>query len=278
MKAMAMKKSIGTQVYTFFISLRLSVILLLLLTLDLCLGYLFLHGNASFYEPMNEVGLRRWLLTYGIGNPWLSGWFFILLFLLFFLAINTIFCTFDKLHHLFRSGIKSLRNRSIQRTLSIHLMHIAMVLLLTGYIISYTTATLYNSITIRAGGSHKLADTGITLQCTGMEPVPYTAGKNDSFSDRYIDAMVHMKFTSQSKSVEKTLSTNKPVSFKGYSFFLQNFNPRYKGGMSAVQYIVLDVRRDVGVRLTFFGMAAFIIGFLGYIRIQGRTDKNRRKK
>lgn len=265
-----------TKIYTFLISLRFSVVLLIALTLDLSIGYIFLHGNASFYEPMNEVGLRQWLQSYGLSNPQLSSWFFVLLFLLFCLVINTLLCTFDKLYHLFTTSRNVQKGRTFKLTLFIHLMHVAMVILLAGYLISYTTATIYNSITLRSGGSHEISDTGITLELTDMELIPYTGKRNESYAGRYLDTQAHLKLSRNGETVERVMSFNNPVFFGGYSFFLQRFNPRQEGGMSAVRYIVLDVRHDPGVKLTFFGMAAFVVGFCGYVWLQNRPRKIRR--
>ena len=273
---MQMNESRGKKVYRFLISLRFSIVLLVLLTVDLSAGYLFLFGNASFYEPMNEVGLRQWLMTYGVSDPLLLSWFFVLLILLFCLVVNTLLCTCDKLYHLFTSSRKNYRGRGFRLTLFIHLMHVAMVLLLAGYLISYTSGTIYNKITLRSGGSYEVYNTGITIELAGMEMVPYTGGRSESFKDRYLDAQAFLRLSARDETVEKVMSLNNPVFYGGYSFFLQRFNPMYQGGMSAVEYIVLDVRRDPGVRFTFAGMAVFVFGFCGYLWLQNRPAKIRR--
>ena len=254
-----------TAIYRFFISLRLSVVLLILLTADLGLGYIFMQGNTLFYEPMNEVGLRRWLFTYGTADPQLSAWFFVLLFLLFLLVVNTLFCTFDKLYHLFNSGRIDFRKRSVRRKLSIHLMHVAMVLLLMGYLISYTTAEIHNSLIMRVGETLEIPNSDIRLELVSMEFVPYRGDRNKGYIGRYIDVSAQLKIKREAGEFTRKFSVNNPAGHGGYSFFLQSFNPRQKGGFNPIEYITIDIRRDPGARFTFMGMAAFILGFLGFV-------------
>ncbi len=257
--------STATRIYRFFISLRLSVVLLVLLTADLGLGYIFMQGNASFYEPMNEVGLRRWLFTYGTSDLQLSAWFFVLLFLLFLLVVNTLFCTSDKLYHLFRSGRIVLKKRGVRLKLSIHLMHVAMVLLLMGYLISYTTAEIHNSLTMGVGEMLEIPDSDITLELVSMELIPYRGERNKSYIGRYIDVLAQLKIKKGTNGSIQTISVNNPAGQGGYSFFLQRFNPLWQDGFNSGEYITIDIRKDPGVCFIFMGMAAFILGFFGFV-------------
>lgn len=261
-----MQNTLMIRGYKFLIGLRLGVVLLLLITADLCLGYICLHGNSSFYEPMNEIGVIRWLQTYGLASPMYSAWFFILLGLLFCLVINTSLCTCDKLYHLFYAHGKGRKHSAL--TLFIHLMHVAMVLLLVGYLISYTSGTIHNSLTLRPGGQLNVPGTDISMKLTAMDFVPYSGKRNESYIGRFIDASVHLTFCAPGIQEDKTLSINNPVSFGGYSFFLQRFNPRKKGGMNRNEYIIMDARRDPGAFLVFLGMSAFVVGFFGYIMLR----------
>ena len=271
-----MVSSITTTIYHFLTSIRLSFILLLLLTADLSIGYICLHGNASFYEPMNAVGLRQWLTTYGIANPLLSGWFFILLFLLFCLVVNTLVCTCDKLYHLFSTLRARLAKKRLWLTLSIHLMHLAMVLLFAGYLISYTASNIQSSITVIPGDKATVFGSDLSFELARMELIPYRQNRINSYIGRYIDTDAHLIFRDGTDTKQAVLSTNNPVSYRGYSFFLQRFNPILVKGMSSTQYIVVDIRRDPGVMLTFTGMGAFVAGLMGYIILRSRVRKHRR--
>jgi cytochrome c biogenesis protein ResB len=262
--------------YHFLTSIRLSVVLLLFLTADLCFGYICLHGNSSFFNPMNETGIVQWLITYGVNRPATSAWFFILLFLLFCLIINTLVCTFDKLYKLFTTfRARYANSKNFQLTLAIHLMHLAIVLLFVGYLISYTTSTIHHSITVVPDIQMNIPGSTVSFKLTKMEMRPYTQNRMKSFVGHYIDAQTHLLLRNGEKKKQAILSMNNPVFFQGYSFFLQRFNPRKKGGMGASQYVVIDIRRDHGIELTFAGMAAFILGLTTYILLYGQVRNHK---
>jgi ABC-type Fe3+-siderophore transport system permease subunit len=155
-------------------------------------------------------------------------------------------------------------------------MHVAMVLLLAGYLTSYTMSSVYNSLTLSEGGQLNFPKSDLTMQLTSMEMVPYEGKRNTSFIGRYIDTRAHLRFTNKDTVVDKVLSVNSPVSHAGYTFFLQRFNPRQQGGMSGARYIIIDIRKDPGVKITFAGMAAFIAGFFGYMRFRNPLRSPRR--
>ncbi len=262
--------------YRFLTSIRLSVVLLLLLTADLAIGYICLHYNASLFEPMNVIGLKEWLLTYGPADLSISAWFFFLLILLFCLVVNTLFCTYDKLHHLFSTLRTKSTTKRFWLTLFIHLMHLAIVCLFLGYFISYTMSTIDNSITLTPGSQKISFGKNYTVSLHKMIMQPYPGHAIPGFKGRFIDTHAHLVFSDNRCEKRVVLSMNNPVFFHGYSIFLQRFNPKRKNGMASSRYIVMDIRHDPGVNLTFFGMFLFIAGLVGYTILRGRVRKQAR--
>ncbi len=253
----------------FFASLRLTVILLLLLILDLLAGWYALGGNASFFEPLNQLGLWHWLSTYGHDNMALAAWFFMLLLLLACLVVNTLCCTVDRLYRL--AGVfRNASGRRLLFRLSVHLMHLSLVLLLTGYFISYTGAKICPGLVVGEQGKTPVPGAGITLALEAMETVPYN-GRLPAYQGRYVDASAVLRMESAGRSESREIRINRPASFAGWSFFMQRFNPRSAGGMSAAKYIVVDARRDPGAMPAFWGMAAFMLGLLGYVAARPRS-------
>ncbi len=258
----------------FFASLRLTVLLLLLLTLDLVAGWYALGGNASFFEPLNQLGLWHWLSTYGYDNMALAAWFFLLLLLLVCLVVNTLCCTIDRLYRL--AGLfRNASGRRLLFRLSVHLMHLSLVLLLTGYFISYTGATIRPGLVVGEQGRTAVPGTGITLALEAMEMIPYNGDRLPAYQRRYIDASAILRIESADRSESREIGINRPASFAGWSFFMQRFNPRSAGGMSAAKYIVVDARRDPGAIPAFCGMAAFMLGLLGYVMLRPRSPLSR---
>ncbi|PIE68475.1 MAG: hypothetical protein CSA21_07250 [Deltaproteobacteria bacterium] len=260
----------------FCASLRLMVILLLLLTLDLVAGWYALGGNASFFEPLNQLGLWHWLFTYGYDNMALAAWFFVLLLLLVCLVINTLFCTVERLYRL--AGVfKNASGRRLWFRLSVHLMHLSLVLLLIGYFISYTAASICPGLVVGEQGKTPVPGAGITLALEAMEMIPYNGGRLPAYERRYIDASAVLRIESTGRSESRAIRINSPASFAGWSFFMRRFNPRSAGGMSAAKYIVVDARRDPGVIPAFWGMAAFMLGLLGYFITRPRLPQPKEK-
>ncbi len=76
------KEDQGTQMAVFLQnlgSLKLSVWVFGLLTLDLLVGYICVEGRVPLFQAMNSVGLVRWLQTYGQSNPVLTAWLVVLI-------------------------------------------------------------------------------------------------------------------------------------------------------------------------------------------------------
>lgn len=264
------------QLYRFFCSIKLTVVLLLVLVADLCLGYLSLQGNVELFQPLNEVGLRQWLLTYGRTKPLSSAWFFLLLPLLGLLVVNTLCCTGDKLYHLFHSSAGKRSSNRFYLVLSIHLMHLAIVVLLIGYLTSYTLSSIHPATTLMPGVVVKVPDTTVTAELLDMQMIAYSGERLASFFGRNLNTRAQLLLSDGKKKKTATISVNQPAHFQGFSFFLQRFNPTSATGMSSSKYIIVDIRRDPGVIPTFSGMAAFVTGLLGYLffRYQSRRDRS----
>lgn len=258
--------------FRFFTSLHLSVTLFLLLVVDLLFGWYCLEGNTSFYQMMNRTGLVEWLFTFGRSDPFHASWFAVLLVLLFFLAINTLCCTGEKLVRLAKNFRATLQRKSGRFTLSVHFMHLAMVVLLAGYLLSYIFGEVNSSVAVGDNGiTTVVPGTKLWLRLEKMEVIPYSGKGIPAFEGRNIDAeaLLSISLKGYGEKVQK-ISLNRPASFYGWSFFMQTFNPKSGGSMSKNRYVVLDVRRDPGILLTFCGMVAFVLGVFGYLCFRPR--------
>ena len=260
-------------------SLRLSIWLFALLAVDLCIGYLCLEGRTVVFQPMNDVGLVQWLKTYGVNQLSVTAWFFLLLPLLLALAVNTLICTTSKLYSLVPKVVNCSLNNGYRLTLSIHLIHLGVVVMLTGYLVSYSLGTVYPSITITLHNQAHIPDSTITLALTELALIPYTSGRIPSFTNRYINAEARILVHSPGKSDhEVAVALNRPAYVQGYTLLLKRFNPGSAGSMSSAKYIVLDIRRDFGGLVTLFGMGGVIAGLLGYLRHRTAAGNGRRSK
>jgi cytochrome c biogenesis protein ResB len=257
-------------------SIRLAVVLLILLALDLSLAYFSINGRSIVFEPMNQVGIWTWLNTYAVTNLHCTAWFFILLLLLSALVLNTLVCTASRVWALLRGWIKHGAGKRLYFSLSTHIMHLGMVVILIGYLVSYTMSQVYPSLTLAPKKEAIVAGTNLQVELLNMTLPIYEGKRLKSFSGRVISPSVQLRIASPSGERIATLRFNSPVRFQGYSFFLQRFSPNRKSGMSNGQYIVIDVRHDPGVLLYFIGISFFLGGLLFYIIFWIRTRQPRK--
>jgi hypothetical protein len=263
-----MKKTLpihaGRRLYEFFSSIQLCIILLLFLTLDLGIGYFCVSRHNILFEPMNRTGLFPWLATYGRANLTFTAWFFLFLPILALLVVNTLVCTTGKLIHLFSRRKQNFPGRRAKLCLSIHTMHLGLIILLFGYLISYTMATVYPAITLLPGKERIIAGTGISLELLEVIPDFYTGTRLAAFAGRSVNPRAEIMIRDSRKKRETTIAFNRPVWLGKYTVFLSRFSPKSAKTMNPTGYIVVNVRRDPGVTLYFSGLAVFLCGMAGY--------------
>lgn len=257
-------------------SVRLAVILLILLAADLSLAYLSINGRSIIFEPMNQVGIWPWLNTYALVNLRYTAWFFLFLLLLSALVINTLACTADRLWHLVRQRREQGPGKRFFFALSTHVMHLGMVVILIGYLVSYTMSQVYPSLTLALKKEALVANTNLRVELVDMT-FPFYEGKRlETFTGRVISPKVQLRVATSTDEHIASLGFNSPVSFQGYTFFLQRFSPTRQSGMSSAHYIVIDVRRDPGVLLYFIGISFFLGGLLCYVIFWLRSRSTRK--
>ncbi len=252
------------QLYGFFSSVQLCIVLLLFLTADLGIGYFCISGHDTVFEPMNRIGLLPWLTTYGLANFSSTAWFFLFLPALALLVVNTLVCTTGKVIHLFSRWKQNRIGRRAWLSLSVHIMHLGMVILLLGYLVSYTMAATYPAITLLPDKERIVPGTDLFLKLVNVYPDFYAGTRLTAFSGRTIRPRA--KIRTRDSNGEKTtiIAFNQPARQGQYTVFLSRFSPKSAKTMNPAEYIVVDIRHDPGVLLYFFGLAVFLCGMAGY--------------
>ncbi len=246
-------------------SIRLTVILCLLLTLDLSIGFLCLNRRSPLFAPLNEIGLMAWSKTYGTYNLQYTGWFFLLLILLTLLCINTFVCTTDRVVLLIRSRNHFGPSRLFFK-LAPHVMHYAVIVTLAGYLFSYLFAQVVVSHTLVPGTSMVLPGTNALITFDQFDPIYYEGDRLQLYKNRVIDPRAKLILTDGEKTIERILTFNKPVRFEGYGIFLKNYYPKKKtGGMSRRIRMTMTIRKDPGVYLYLTGIILFTVGLVMYL-------------
>ena len=124
-------------IWKFFTSTRLAVVLTLLITINVLTGTLLLAGSPEALGSINLEIFFSWLLGTGLSNPAASWWIFLLLALLVLFAVNTIVCTVDSISRMSGSRRGAVRTR-LRRILS-QLIHLGFIIGLLGHLVSSTS-------------------------------------------------------------------------------------------------------------------------------------------
>ena len=245
-------------------SIQLTVVVCLLLTADMMAGYFCMAGRTHVFEPLNRVGLVAWTRTYGVYHLEHTIWFFLLLMLLALLCLNMFVCTTDRVFRLIRAYKKMARSRFVF-SLAPHIMHYAVIIILTGYLFSYAFSQVIAHTTLVPGTSATIFNTPLTIAFTGWHPVLYTGKRLDHFQERVIDPNIRLSLIHNQNRKNTTLSVNHPARMGEYRIFLKNFAPKKIGGMRLKPRIDLTIRKDPGVRFYMAGIGLFITGLLVYL-------------
>ena len=246
-------------------SIHLTVILCLLLTIDLAIGYICLNRRTILFAPLNDIGLASWAQTYGKYNLVHTMWFFVLLGLLTLLCVNTFVCTTDRVVSL----INRCRHFSLRRLLfkfAPHIMHYAMIVILSGYLCSYLFAQVLVTRTLIPGVPFNLPGTNARITLVELDPLYYEGDRLPAYEERVLQPRAKLSIIDGNRQQSALLTFNRPLRCNGYSMFLKDFNPKRKdGGMNRKVSIDLTVRKDPGVKLYLAGIVLFTVGLGMYL-------------
>jgi len=244
---------------------RLTVVVLLLLVVDCAMGYWSLRGNNTVFAPLNDVGLFPWARTYGMNDLIHTAWFFTLLALLFILAINTFVCATDRVIALFKSRSRFTRPGRFALKFAPHIMHYAVIVILTGYLSSYLFSDVYPSQTLAPGTAITVPGTRVRLEFLSFDYQYYEGKRLEFFEDRVLSPEARLKLSNGVTERTAAISLNRPVRYEGYGVFMKNFAPKKRGRKNISRpYVEVSIRKDPGVSFYFTGMALFSLGLVMY--------------
>ena len=245
-------------------SIHLSLILCLLLAADAVWGYACIHRQTALFIPLNDMGLIPWTRTWGQSAPATSAWFFLLLILLALLALNTLACTLERLRQLWAVRTQFSLCRFLGK-LGPHIMHLSVLLILLGYLASYTLAKTEHGVLL-PGRSLDLPGNAGKLHFTAFAHEAYQGKRMPLFQGEVIRPKALLRLEAADGTVrEAALGFNRPVRLGGWSVHLEEFAPKHSGGMGLKPRIDLKMRRDPGVRLYFAGILLFCLGLGLYL-------------
>jgi len=244
-------------------SINLTVGLCLLLTLDLAFAYFTLEKNLPVFAPLSDVGLLKWVTTYGLYNLKATAWFFVMMILLTLLGLNTFVCTTERMLPLLN---KDSRRPGWFSRLGPHVMHYAVLIILSGYLFSYMFSVSLPGRALKPGVTMNMPGGTGTVTFLGYEPIVYRGDRLDFFTNYILDpnAMLELRDAGGRTSVA-SLAFNRPVSFQGFKIYLNDFYPRKDRMGMGFNHIKLTLRQDRSSGIYLAGLALFLAGLGMYV-------------
>ena len=196
-------------------SIHFTVVLCLLLTTDLTVGYVCLNRRTSLFSPLNDIGLAPWINTYGVNNLTHTFWFFLLLVLLTLLCINTFICTTDRVVSLMAKRANFDRRRLIFK-FAPHIMHYAMIVILIGYLCSYLFAQVLDTRTLVPGVPLALPGTNARITLMELDSVYYHSDRLPAFEKRVLRPRARLMVSDGEHRRSVVLGCMQPLRYRGY--------------------------------------------------------------
>jgi cytochrome c biogenesis protein ResB len=254
------------KIWTVSGHLDLAVAICLLLAVDAALAYPLIQKHLTTFIPLGEVGLITWVTTYGRYNLGHTFWFYGLMLGLILLGINTFVCTTNRVWAIL--GPKRRRKGWLYK-LGPHIMHYAVLVMVSGYLGSYTLAqALPGRALIPDGPPLKLPGELGFLSVSVENPVVYQGQRLPFFDNWFLDPGFQLTFTGpDGRTVKKHVAYNKPARYRGYNFYLSDFYPKnsVSQGMAGYKTVKLSIRRDPAAIVYMVGILLFACGIIVYL-------------
>jgi hypothetical protein len=244
--------------------------LLCLAALFFVIGSIYFRFEKQFLPQLNFSLIQDWIMNVGWQQPGLSWWFFILLFLLFLLGVNTVACSIDRLQRLLPLYKKTAK-LEFAVTLTPTLVHLVFILVLCGHLLSSFAGSV-EKVSCAAGQTVALPG-GRSLQVLAVRYA--THDRPASLAGKLKGMSADLRFHSPGFDGEFTAAILSPAQRAGYSFHLDSVD-KY----ARTRELSLIIRRDTGIRIIIPGLITIILLMawyfpaLWYLKKQNRGEIN----
>jgi len=256
---------ISHAIWYFWGHIHLSLVIIGLMMVDLFAGYHPLKHHPELFAPINDMGFYEWSMTYGCHYLKQTAWLFILVGLLACLSINTFVCTTHRMGKLIKHRNSFQTQIQFWLRLSPHIMHYSMLLMFSGYLISYLCAGTHMGKVLLPGKSISLSSPACTITLKTLDIDYYQGNRMAHMEKRAIDIKAMVTIKNDHKEKTALLDFNQPIYFSPISIHLKDFAPKTDGGMNRKQFIHVIIKNDPGKHYYFIGMLLFTLGLFLYL-------------
>jgi cytochrome c biogenesis protein ResB len=246
---------------------------------DTALAYPLIQKSLTTFIPLGEVGLWTWLTSYGRLTFSHTFWFYGLLVGVTFLGVNSFVCSTIRVWAI----LGPRRKKGWLLKLGPHFTHYAVVVMLLGYLGSYTLAeALPGRALVPDGPPFKLPKNLGFVSARLEKPKIYAGQRLEFFDQWYLDPGIVLSFKKPSgdQTFEARIAYNQPVRYAGYNFYLADFYPKNatSAGMGGYKTIKLTIRRDPAANIYIAGIIIFAVGVALYLADLAQTFRKRGQK
>lgn len=234
----------------FLLSLKTAFALFLLSLVIYFIGSLSLPKNLAFFSGIDDTPLFRWLSDSGHFN--ITWWIYALIAMLGLLAVSTIFCTAEAL-------LKRLGKRNIVSKLSPQIMHIGVLFILLGHLLTASLG-IKTDLVIRKGEEKQITK-GMSVS---VEDVHVRTDANGYFTDW--ETKLSWKEDGQ-VTESGVLRPVHPLYFGKFGVYSKSVT------MEPEVSVQVRVCRDPGVAWALLGGLLLSIGGLGFIYAKIRPER-----
>ena len=228
-------------------SIETSLYLIAVSVLIFLAGSIYIPNNLDIFSEVNDKPIFRWLYE---NKSVLSKsyWIYLQVMLMAALSLNMIVCTVDGL-------IGKLSARNFIQKVSPHILHIGMLLVLFGHLVSGTSGYKKDYV-VTEGQKFSHSDTDVYVDKVDLVEI---AGENQK---RW---RVNMRVESDGHKKSGILQPASPMFFRGVGIFVKSADEQGR--------TVIGIVRDPGVKWEIAGALIFLLGAGGifwsrYIKIQ----------
>ncbi len=232
---------------SFFLSLTTTFWALLIFILLAFVGSLYLVNNLAFFSGIDDVPLFSWLLeSEELKKTW---WIYVMIATLAILAINTIFCTVEAMY-------KRLGRTNIALTLSPQVMHIGVLFIMLGHLLTASIG-FKTDITVIKGQKRPVTDT-IAMS---VDDIKVQTDENGYFTDWQANILW---FEEGRRRHEDILRPLHPLYFGQFGLYIRSVTTEPE------ESVLIRVSSDPGALWAGIGGLLLSAGGLTFLYAKGR--------
>lgn len=226
----------------FLLSIKTALGLFCALIALAFIGSIMLPENLTFFSGIDDIPLFQWLSANS--DLRLTWWIYLMILILAVMSVNAIFCTVEGL-------MKKLSGRNIVVKLSPHIIHIGVLLVLFGHLLTASVG-FKTDILIKAGEKKSVGGN------TSLSLVDVKVEKDENGYDTDWEATL-LWFEAGEKRYEKILRPVHPLYFGRFGIYFKSVSTEPEPSA------LVRITSDPGALFALIGGVLLSIGGIGFI-------------